>query len=60
MYEAVMLLGVTTDTEDMTGTVLTEQDAFVTKEELLNSAELYGKSPYGEHLRRVALNKLRY
>ena len=33
---------------------------WITKEELLNSAELYGKSPYGEHLRRVALNKLRY
>lgn len=31
---------------------------WITKEELLNSAELYGKSPYGEHLHHVAENKL--
>ena len=30
VYETVLRLGVTTDTEDITGTVLTEQDAFVT------------------------------
>ncbi len=29
-YETVLQLGITTDTEDITGTVLTEQDAFVT------------------------------
>ena len=29
-YETVLRLGVTTDTEDISGTVLTEQDAFVT------------------------------
>ena len=29
-YEATLRLGLTTDTEDITGTVLTEQDAFVT------------------------------
>ena len=29
-YEAVLRLGITTDTEDITGTVLTEQEAFVT------------------------------
>ena len=29
-YETVLKLGITTDTEDITGTVLTEQDAFVT------------------------------
>ena len=29
-YETVLRLGITTDTEDITGTVLTEQDAFVT------------------------------
>ena len=29
-YETVLRLGLTTDTEDITGTVLTEQDAFVT------------------------------
>ena len=29
-YETVLQLGITTDTEDITGTVLTQQDAFVT------------------------------
>ena len=29
-YETVLRLGITTDTEDITGTVLTQQDAFVT------------------------------
>ena len=29
-YETVLRLGITTDTEDITGTVLTEQEAFVT------------------------------
>ena len=33
-YETVLKLGITTDTEDITGTVLTEQDAFVTGEML--------------------------
>jgi len=32
---------------------------WIDKKELLDSAELYGKSPYGEHLRRVAMDKLR-
>ena len=29
-------------------------EKWITKEQLLHSAEMYGKSPYGEHLRRVA------
>ena len=33
-YEAVLLLGTTTDTEDMTGTVLTEQPVDVTEEQV--------------------------
>ena len=33
---------------------------WITKEELLKSAEAYGKSPYGAHLRAVADGKLRY
>ena len=33
-YETVLRLGMTTDTEDISGNVLTEQDAFVTGEEL--------------------------
>lgn len=33
---------------------------WITKEELLASAEKYGKSPYGEHLKRVADGKFMY
>ena len=33
-YETVLRLGMTTDTEDITGTVLTQQDAFVTRDQL--------------------------
>ncbi len=31
---------------------------WITREELLNVAELYGKSPYGEHLTRVATGRI--
>jgi glucose-1-phosphate thymidylyltransferase len=33
---------------------------WIDKETLINSANKYGKSPYGEHLRRVAEGKIRY
>ncbi len=33
-------------------------EKWITKEKLIESAKLYGKSPYGEHLMRVAENKL--
>ena len=33
---------------------------WISKENLLESAERYGKSPYGQHLRNVADDKLRY
>ena len=33
---------------------------WITKEQLLESAPKYGKSPYGMHLRRVADGTLRY
>ncbi len=33
-------------------------EKWISKEELLKSADLYGKSPYGEHLRRVSEDKL--
>ena len=36
------------------------KNGWITKEKLLESAERYGKSPYGQHLRRVADGKLRY
>lgn len=32
-------------------------EKWISKEQLLHTAELYGKSPYGEHLRRVADDK---
>lgn len=34
------------------------RNGWITKEELLESAKYYGKSPYGEHLRKVAGGKL--
>ena len=33
---------------------------WITKEQLLNSAKKYGKSPYGTHLKHVAEGILRY
>lgn len=33
---------------------------WITEEELLRSAEVYGKSPYGQHLRNVASEKIHY
>lgn len=33
---------------------------WITRKELLKSADTYGKSPYGEHLHRVADGKIRY
>lgn len=33
---------------------------WISREELLLSAERYGKSPYGEHLKRVSEGKIRY
>lgn len=33
---------------------------WISKKELLESAKMYGKSPYGEHLRKVADGKLKY
>ncbi len=40
-YEAVLQLGITTDTEDITGTVLTETAVSVTKEQLLAVLEQF-------------------
>lgn len=33
---------------------------WISKEQLLKAADLYGKSPYGEHLRNVASDKLKH
>lgn len=35
-------------------------NGWIDKDKLIESAERYGKSPYGEHLKRVAEGKLRY
>lgn len=35
-------------------------NGWVDKDQLMKSAKLYGKSPYGEHLRSVAEGKVRY
>ena len=35
-------------------------NGWIDKDELMKSAEAYGKSPYGEHLKAVALGKVRY
>lgn len=35
-------------------------EEWITKEKLLESAAMYGKSPYGEHLKRVAKGRLLY
>ena len=35
-------------------------EGWITKDQLLESAEMYGKSPYGEHLKIVADGKFVY
>ena len=35
-------------------------NGWISKETLLSAAAEYGKSPYGEHLRRVADGKIQY
>ena len=33
---------------------------WINKDQLLEAADAYGKSPYGEHLHRVSEDRLRY
>ena len=35
-------------------------NSWINKEQLLTSAEKYGKSPYGQHLKKVAEGKILY
>ena len=35
-------------------------NGFIDKEKLMESAEAYGKSPYGEHLKAVAEGRVKY
>lgn len=36
------------------------RSGWITTEQLLKSAQMYGKSPYGEHLRRVAEDRIKH
>ena len=36
------------------------RNGWITREQLIASAELYGKSPYGAHLKAVADEKVKY
>ena len=36
------------------------KNGWITKEKLIESADKYGKSSYGEHLKKVAMGKLLY
>ena len=36
------------------------KNGWISKDDLLAAAEKYGKSPYGEHLKKVAEGKIRY
>ena len=36
------------------------KNEWISKEKLLESAQRYGKSPYGQHLQRVAEGKIQY
>lgn len=36
------------------------RNGWISKDQLLEAAVLYGKSPYGQHLRQVALGRIRY
>ena len=36
------------------------RSGWITTEQLLESAQMYGKSPYGEHLRRVAEDRIKH
>ena len=36
------------------------RNGWISKEQLLEAADLYGKSPYGAHLRQVAEGRIRY
>ena len=52
------------DEKEFVGFEAPEEIAFrngwVTREQLIASAELYGKSPYGAHLKAVADEKVKY
>ena len=52
IYEATIRLGLTTDTEDVTGTVLTEQEAKISEQDFLEmyqNGELFEVTNYANH-----------
>ena len=49
-----------TDTKIAALEEIAYRNGWIDRETLIASAEKYGKSPYGAHLRAVADNKIRY
>ena len=63
LYEAAEFVRVIESREGIQISAIEEiayRNGWITKEKLLESAERYGKSPYGAHLKAVAEGKVRY
>ena len=63
LMEAAMFVRAVQNRQDMVISAPEEiayWEKWITKEQLLTAAQHYGKSPYGEHLRRVAEDRLVY
>ena len=63
LVEAAEFVKMVSERQGITVSALEEiafLNKWITKEKLLESAERYGKSPYGAHLKAVADGKLRY
>lgn len=63
LVEATVFVQITEKRQGVKISALEEiayRKGWISKEKLLLSAEKYGKSPYGEHLRKVATGKLVY
>ena len=63
LVEAAEFVKMVSERQGITVSALEEiayQNKWITKEKLLESAERYGKSPYGAHLKAVAEGKIRY
>ncbi|MDE7108110.1 MAG: glucose-1-phosphate thymidylyltransferase, partial [Clostridiales bacterium] len=58
LFEAAEFVRVLSQRQDVTISAPEEvayKNGWITKQQLCEIAEYYGKSPYGEHLKRVAL-----
>lgn len=58
--EFVRVIETRTDTKIAALEEIAYRNGWIDRETLITSAEKYGKSPYGAHLRAVADNKIRY